>query len=1054
MILKRKLIIPKIAKDYQPPDELMTQFAQLLDFTLLGVIAAPGFGRTSAVAYWLQHCLPEQVLQHGELAERPVCPVWLSLGEAMRSDGLGDLRRFWLHLITALSHQGALENPMPLLQRLDESDPMSEDRASMESASIERLLAELLEALEQSSRLVVMVLDDYDQIKRSDIHDALNFFLDHLPASCRLVVIARQPPPLNLTYRQLTDTYLELNSSHFALSAAVSARLFAATLSRNARARNAQSRQAQPRDAQPANGAGELTPAHFAENSALTQQLHSVTQGWPVAVKLVALSLASETIHTVAEVQQRLSALQLRTAAVTDYVLSEILSQLPASEMRFLHVTAHLNQFTPDLCHACMQVIQRQDDPCNSMSLGEITAQIDRWVKEGLIIEYSASGSGLLFFQFHQLLQAVLNKTDHPELLEQLPELYTLVADYYIKQHQPAWAIQPVAALQDWPWLAGVLEFIVPDYLQQSEYEAIQQSLGLLPPHEIETRPKLLIAAVKVWLQEATLHINPAQRYLELAAQLLQQNPPDEAVTCASARPRSLPTKATCEALAATQGIEHPQVWYQLQGEIHLLNSHLARLQGNTSHAMQLSQASLTLAEQSGAPMRAKTYASLGMNHYLVGALKQGAVAMEQAWWYGKEEHDLEVVSAAAVRLAWVYQWQGDFEASITIYQSTRAWLEQLGHLSAQFVCWQNLMLIAYYREKNQLDQARACWVAIERAALSDYRLKIFGLFVQARLEESLQQYDLATSLLYQVEALYKASGMNIQGFPSIDAALMKLALHKGERHLIDQWLAKVSKQVDSAGVPLSQSPRYRHEELRLTYCRLLIKQQLLAQGSVRFDAGVAAAQLQQTQEILADVSALALQGARINNWLTATLLQAITGYLHSTLLLEGAEAEAVLTLAQERLMQALTQGVESGFLRLFVEEFPAYLRLLLQPLLTQTKADMSEPVVQFVQHCLNIIENEHPMDQLTDVRKIAVRPKSVASPGPGQQTTLFESLSKREQQVLKLMAEGLPNKAIAERLFVGVGTVKTHARNVFGKLMVANRTEAVVIGRKCGLLS
>ena len=53
------------------------------------------------------------------------------------------------------------------------------------------------------------------------------------------------------------------------------------------------------------------------------------------------------------------------------------------------------------------------------------------------------------------------------------------------------------------------------------------------------------------------------------------------------------------------------------------------------------------------------------------------------------------------------------------------------------------------------------------------------------------------------------------------------------------------------------------------------------------------------------------------------------------------------------------------------------------------------------------------------------------------------EGLSERESQVLVLCADGLKNREIADALYIGNETVKTHLRNVFGKLGLRNRVEA-----------
>jgi len=62
-------------------------------------------------------------------------------------------------------------------------------------------------------------------------------------------------------------------------------------------------------------------------------------------------------------------------------------------------------------------------------------------------------------------------------------------------------------------------------------------------------------------------------------------------------------------------------------------------------------------------------------------------------------------------------------------------------------------------------------------------------------------------------------------------------------------------------------------------------------------------------------------------------------------------------------------------------------------------------------------------------------------------------SISKRELEVLQLIAEGLSNAGIAERLFVSLNTVKTHSSKLFEKLEVKRRTQAVEVGKRLGLI-
>jgi DNA-binding CsgD family transcriptional regulator len=62
-------------------------------------------------------------------------------------------------------------------------------------------------------------------------------------------------------------------------------------------------------------------------------------------------------------------------------------------------------------------------------------------------------------------------------------------------------------------------------------------------------------------------------------------------------------------------------------------------------------------------------------------------------------------------------------------------------------------------------------------------------------------------------------------------------------------------------------------------------------------------------------------------------------------------------------------------------------------------------------------------------------------------------SITKRELEILALIAQGMSNREIAEKLFVSENTVKTHSSRLFDKLSVKRRTQAVQIGKEMGLI-
>ena len=85
------------------------------------------------------------------------------------------------------------------------------------------------------------------------------------------------------------------------------------------------------------------------------------------------------------------------------------------------------------------------------------------------------------------------------------------------------------------------------------------------------------------------------------------------------------------------------------------------------------------------------------------------------------------------------------------------------------------------------------------------------------------------------------------------------------------------------------------------------------------------------------------------------------------------------------------------------------------------------------------------------DVDALLVAPVRNRSPAPEDDV---EPLTSREIQVLTLLAEGLPNKAIANRLGISDQTVKFHVASVSGKLGATNRTDAVRRAVRRGLIA
>jgi len=192
-------------------------------------------------------------------------------------------------------------------------------------------------------------------------------------------------------------------------------------------------------------------------------------------------------------------------------------------------------------------------------------------------------------------------------------------------------------------------------------------------------------------------------------------------------------------------------------------------------------------------------------------------------------------------------------------------------------------------------------------------------------------------------------------------------------------------------------------------------------------------------QHLLERQRALAEAGGRNARLIEILSLQAMA------LEAQGRSEEAAAALSQ-----ALTLARPEGYVRVFLD-----LGMLLYQLLERSATLAAKPKTpsataaliaeDYVRGLLDAFQHEREVQRSRAAERV--------SPPPSPAEALIDPLTERELEVLRLLAEGLSNKEMADRLVVAPSTVKQHLKNVYGKLDVHSRTQAVARGRELDLL-
>ena len=249
---------------------------------------------------------------------------------------------------------------------------------------------------------------------------------------------------------------------------------------------------------------------------------------------------------------------------------------------------------------------------------------------------------------------------------------------------------------------------------------------------------------------------------------------------------------------------------------------------------------------------------------------------------------------------------------------------------------------------------------------------------------------------------------------PGLAGLLNPVPVQRARLLLAQGDVAAAARWTQENGLGAGEEPGYHQEPTHLVLARVLLAQGLPGQALA----------------LLARLHAAAVGQGRTGSIIEIQALHALA------LAASGDQPSAVAALAE-----TLAVACRQGYVRVFADE-GAPMAALLGRVVTAQRAEHAAA------RCV-------PLGYLAQLLRAFDAKHARPDPGGGTAAVprLVEPLTSRELEVLRLLAAGSSNQAIARELVVTLDTVKKHVGHVLGKLGAANRTEAVARARELSLI-
>ena len=430
-----------------------------------------------------------------------------------------------------------------------------------------------------------------------------------------------------------------------------------------------------------------------------------------------------------------------------------------------------------------------------------------------------------------------------------------------------------------------------------------------------------------------------------------------------------------------------------------LHRSYLAQLHGNAEATAAFATQTLAESKPEEGALSATAHGFLAVAEWLRGRLTQAERALASSLTGWRETSQLTLIAWGCYELVLVRRAQGRLDAAVLTCEQALDSLVTSGRPApAAGPSYAGLAEIAYQRD--ELDVAlRHATEGIALCRQFVYTPPLAGgLATLAMIRQATG--DPAGAL----EAITEAG----QAAPGPAGLLNPVPAQRARLLLAQGDLPAAARFAPDNGLGPDDEADYARESGHLVLARVLLAQDRPGQSLALLDRLHAAAKAQNRTGSLIETSAL------------RALALAAT----------GDEAGAVTTLAG-----ALLLACPQGHVRVFADEGPP-MAALLGRLLTAQRAGRAAAGV--------------PLGYLARLQRAFAAGPPTPDPGP---SGIIEPLTSRELEVLRMVAAGRPNQAIAGELVVTLDTVKKHVGHVLGKLGAANRTEAVTRARELSLI-